>query len=680
MSRRASARTRVFLAGASILLLSRFAMASAARSSTARKRTSGGQTVVVTGSVHDASGGGWPLYARIDVGPGGGPPDATAFTDPVTGAYAITVDGGRDPSLHGPGRVGRLRAGGGRRSHPERHGPRLRPPRGPPGVHRAGIRRTRAGGLLGGRAADRVVAQVRRHAVADPVGARPVRRIRREPDRRHRPLRGRELLRPRDLRHAAADPDARPRRSPPPPRSTGTTTTSTSSSIADVDVSTDGGTHWTNVWERSGVDERGPGVQTVDLTATRRGSAHRPGPLPISDVLLVLVAGRQRVLRRAGRDVPGAVREGWSSEPSATATRATRSNGATVTELPHRAVARTFATPDDPNPNANAGLLHPLRRQPAIRRSRPSDDRYSPQRRGRDRRRRTARCGRTSRSRPGSLAAAPRPVDARALPGETVQQVADALQRGIARRGLHDRRDRPAAAAAPPRGPVRVAGGPPPQPLPAACLLRAPRDALRRAERAGPSAARRRAPEHPRRSRPAASSARSRPASPGPGASPSTPTRATSGCRISSPSNGDDRDYRLLPDGTVTGDTIDEHDAIGVFAADGAYNPRTKTFWRVDAVELGSSCIFELDPATLTVTGNRICPETGTSRARARLRRDDGHLLHRLLERRRGQTLLLRRHASRLGDRQPAHRGSRLQPLDAPSFRPGQPRRTRDTT
>jgi hypothetical protein len=77
--------------------------------------------------------------------------------------------------------------------------------------------------------------------------------------------------------------------------------------------------------------------------------------------------------------------------------------------------------------------------------------------------------------------------------------------------------------------------------------------------------------------------------------------------------NGDDRDYRLLPDGTLTGDTIDENDAIGVFAADGAYNPRTKTFWRVDAVGIGSSCIFELDPAALAVTGNRLCPETGTS-------------------------------------------------------------------
>ena len=36
---------------------------------------------------------------------------------------------------------------------------------------------------------------------------------------------------------------------------------------ADVDVSTDGGTTWTNVWKRSGADYRGPRHETVNISA-----------------------------------------------------------------------------------------------------------------------------------------------------------------------------------------------------------------------------------------------------------------------------------------------------------------------------------------------------------------------------------------------------------------------------
>ncbi|MEV6691841.1 S8 family serine peptidase [Micromonospora sp. NPDC051196] len=48
-------------------------------------------TVTVKGKVTDGSGHGWPLYARIEVA---GRPGAAVFTDPVTGRYSFTVPGG----------------------------------------------------------------------------------------------------------------------------------------------------------------------------------------------------------------------------------------------------------------------------------------------------------------------------------------------------------------------------------------------------------------------------------------------------------------------------------------------------------------------------------------------------------------------------------------------------------
>lgn len=75
---------------------------------------------------------------------------------------------------------------------------------------------------------------------------------------------------------------------------------------------------------------------------------------------------------------------------------------------------------------------------------------------------------------------------------------------------------------------------------------------------------------------------------------------------------GDDHDYEYA-DGALTGNSVDESGAISAWAADGAFNPTTGKFWRVDVVDAGSSCIFEVDPASQTVTGNTICPATNTS-------------------------------------------------------------------
>jgi PKD repeat protein len=73
---------------------------------------------------------------------------------------------------------------------------------------------------------------------------------------------------------------------------------------------------------------------------------------------------------------------------------------------------------------------------------------------------------------------------------------------------------------------------------------------------------------------------------------------------------GTDLDYRFLPDGTNTGDTIDISWA-GVFAADLTYNPHTGMLWQVDVG--GDDCIHELDPGSQVPTGNTICPGWGVS-------------------------------------------------------------------
>ncbi len=44
--------------------------------------------------------------------------------------------------------------------------------------------------------------------------------------------------------------------------------------VADVDVSNDGGTTWTNVWHRSGADDRGPKTAVVDISSIAGGHAN----------------------------------------------------------------------------------------------------------------------------------------------------------------------------------------------------------------------------------------------------------------------------------------------------------------------------------------------------------------------------------------------------------------------
>lgn len=73
---------------------------------------------------------------------------------------------------------------------------------------------------------------------------------------------------------------------------------------------------------------------------------------------------------------------------------------------------------------------------------------------------------------------------------------------------------------------------------------------------------------------------------------------------------GDDKAYQYLADGTKTGDTITLPPGAPVaFTADGTYNANTGMMWYVNT----NGCIFEADPASETLTGNQICPSFATS-------------------------------------------------------------------
>jgi Carboxypeptidase regulatory-like domain/S-layer homology domain len=74
---------------------------------------------------------------------------------------------------------------------------------------------------------------------------------------------------------------------------------------------------------------------------------------------------------------------------------------------------------------------------------------------------------------------------------------------------------------------------------------------------------------------------------------------------------GDNKNYRFTTSGVNTNDTVDFSVYANTFAADMAYNSRTRTFWQVNVG--GDNCVHEFNPATKLVTGNKICPAFGTS-------------------------------------------------------------------
>ena len=294
MAKFATAGARAVMACAAALLL-----AAAARAA----------TVTVTGTVRDGSGGGWPLYARIDAT--GGPTPSTAFSDPVTGSYSLTVDAGGTYTLT-------VQAVSGGYTPAVATLPLLRTAAGPSGGPvqdfdlLADLQSCSAPGYFGPVSNDFAAGVL-------PLGwslkftGTPW-QILSGPD----PCGGYDgnltggtgpfavvsfcdhgisdthLLTPTiDLAHAASA------------KIEWNNDYADLSSVADVDVSTDGG---------SSLDQRLGALRRRRARARRaerrrlgagRRPARRPGALSLHHLLLLLVAGRQRLLRRARRHVPG---------------------------------------------------------------------------------------------------------------------------------------------------------------------------------------------------------------------------------------------------------------------------------------------------------------------------------------------------------------------------------------
>ena len=137
---------------------------------------------------------------------------------------------------------------------------------------------------------------------------------------------------------------------------------------------------------------------------------------------------------------------------------------------------------------------------------------------------------------------------------------------------------------------------------------------------------------------------------------------------------GDGLEHQFLPDGTDTGETIDIHDTGGIWQADGTYNGRTGMLWQVNVAE--DNCLFEMDPVTKVVTGNKICGPWIECAARRGLRLRDRHLLRRRQQRRDRLPHRRRRQPPRLRVRRPRNGGPRVQPDDAAPLRPHGGRRS----
>jgi len=376
-------------------------------------------------------------------------------------------------------------------------------------------------------------------------------------------------------------------------------------SVADVDISTDGGTTWTNVWEVAGEDSPGPSVQSVDISKLAGGQEsvtarfHYTGFWAWWWQVDNVILGQANCVPLTGGLVVGNVIDGNTD---------TGLNGATVTNLTTSASVRTFATPEDTNQEDGFYIMF----SPAGPQSLQA-----------------TQTGYTADTQPttvfnndvvrrdftlqaGMLSASPSPVSAVIPPNGLSTKTLTLTNSGQADVNFE---------IVEVNSPVHASftsGFASPEARKQA-LARLPKDA---------------------KGRPLGLDARNaRNLPPAPHSShQGVRTLAAGDVLLSAPTNlvlgwgvgysgntnstwitnlaaggGDDLDYEFDAAGVQTGNTIDLHPAVTAFPADGAFNANTGMIWYVDVVASGSSCIFEVDPAAKTLTGNTICPAGLTS-------------------------------------------------------------------
>ena len=372
--------------------------------------------------------------------------------------------------------------------------------------------------------------------------------------------------------------------------------------VADVDLSTDGGSSWTNVWHREAVSEPGPGVQSADITsaggqADVRARFRFQGAFwdwwwQVDNVLIGDPAGTCSAL--SGGMVVGNVFN---------ANNGSGLNKATVENLTSGGSTKTFATPNDSN---QPDGMYMLFSESGSNDLRASLDLYaSDQHTTLVIPNSTVRRDFTLQS--GNVSASPSPLNSRVNPGGTDEKTLTITNSGGASANFEIIEINAPAAVSQTSGFASDA-------LRQQALARFSRDSSGR-----PDLAR------------SAQGLAPLPKAPAPGRAlaagdvvASYPTGITFGWGVASSganfwlsnlgvAGGDDNDYQYdSGTGAQTGNVMSDS-GIGQWAADGAFNSQTGMIWRV-AVG-GDNCIHELNPATLSQTGNTICgsPWTGTS-------------------------------------------------------------------
>lgn len=368
-------------------------------------------------------------------------------------------------------------------------------------------------------------------------------------------------------------------------------------STADVDISTNGGTIWTNVWEKSGIDARGPRLEVVDISSIAAGHAdvrarfHFTGDFAWWWQVDNVLVGQAGCNVKSGGLVVGNVRDVNTGGPL---------NGATVTNTGGDSTI-SFAVPGDPNqPGGFYALFAPSGPQPFT----ASLTLY-----GNDAENATVipngAVRRDFSLTAGRLSASPSPLTLRLDPGQTgnltlnlnntggldtsflIRELnvgptsrprvhgpfadPEAMERALSRisKGLEHRKSAKGLAGllGAPATPRLLAGGNVLHTYPSG--LAAPWGVMFNTD--------------------------------------------ASDFWVSNiqAAGGDNKVYRFLTDGTSTGDTIDATPWVASFPADGAYNARTGMLWEVNVG--GDDCIYEMNPVSKVSTGNKICPAFGTS-------------------------------------------------------------------
>ena len=555
----------------------------------------------VSGTVTDASGAGWPLYAKIVI-TATGSPVFTVFTDPVTGAYSIPLVTGNNfkfvITAEAPGYPQGVvfiqvdPVGGSGIIH--NFGLGVDPTTcNAPGYSRTGLSESFDGGVVPP-GWDLVTTSGTPWSVLteDPCGtflnttggSGPFAVSKNGcPD---------EEFYDNELRTPAQDMSA---------FSTAALVFSSSFfagsfDVADVDVSVNGGASWENVFRRDSLSDPGPVRYTINISGMAAGesdvrarfrfyNAFGFGYWQVDDVFL----GDPTCVPGDGGLIVGNVLDANTSLGL---------NGATVEVLPQPggASTETFATPEDP---AQPDGMYVLFAAAGPQSLRASLDPYTPVTD-------TAAAVFHDAVRldfqlpAGRLDASPRPLSVRVNPGESATQTLSIVNGGGASADFDL-----VELDVPPPPPAEITGPFADPALVRAAAARIPEGRVDDRSATGlPALARAPAIEAP---------------SAGGNVLNAYPTQLAAGWGVAFDTDagdfwisnagelgGDNLEYRYTTDGNQTGDTIDDSAWVEGFAADGAFNARTGMLWRVNAG--GDNCLYEIDPFFRAATGNKICP------------------------------------------------------------------------